>query len=179
MAGYWDSRKHYKYYIYIKYLCNKYIKPNYSIIDFGCRDTEVIFDIKCKEKYLLDIQNTYSQQQQIKIKEKNIIFLQKDIYKINYINKFNVSLCLQTLEHLESPSLAFQKIYSATTDYIILSLPYKWGYCHYHKYHMIEENGIFEWTKKIPVNSLIIEDNNRVKRIVNLYKKDYHNERIS
>lgn len=169
--SYWSNRKNYTYYDYVKKICTDLIGVDSSIIDFGCRDTEIIFDLSCKNKYLLDIENIYSKSQRNRIQELKIIFLQEDIYHIQYFNRFDISLCLQTLEHLDDPPTAFKKIFDATTKYIIISLPYKWQYCKYHKHHMIDENQIFIWTNLKPYITKIISDDS-IERIVNIYKKD-------
>ena len=56
MPNYWEKRKKLSYYSKIIEICSEILKnnENYSIIDFGCKNTEVIFDLKCDKKFLLD-----------------------------------------------------------------------------------------------------------------------------
>jgi SAM-dependent methyltransferase len=172
MANYWERRKGQDYYKLVKAICSKILLNNkhYSIIDFGCKNTEVIFDLKCDKKFLLDKKNKYKPYQKLKIVEKNIIFIEKSIYDIDYINEFDICICLQTLEHLENPEKAFQIIHKASKKYTIISLPYKWisgtkGHIHHH----IDEQLIKKWTGIEPDQSFIIKDNGY--RIINVYIK--------
>ena len=170
---YWNKRQHLAYYKKIIEICSKILKnnENYSIIDFGCKNTEVIFDLKCNKKFLLDKRNTYSKKQKLKISEKNIQFLEQNICDIEYENKFDICVCLQTLEHLKDPERAFQIIHKASKKYIIISLPYKWGARNPngHLHHNIEQQLIKKWTGIEPDQSFIIEDDRY--RIINVYIK--------
>jgi SAM-dependent methyltransferase len=169
---YWEKRKNNLYYRNIKKICSTILQgnENYSIIDYGCHDTELIFDLKCKNKFLLDKANYYSEEQRKNIAEKNIQFFKQSIYDIDYENKFDICLCLQTLEHLENPQKAFEIIHKSSKKYTIISLPYKWSEFKYHIHHHIDEHIIKEWTKLEPMISWIVEDN--VKRIINIYIKN-------
>ena len=171
---YWNKRQHFLYYKKIVEICSKILEgnENYSIIDFGCKNTEVIFDLKCDKKFLLDIKNKYKRYQKLKIAKKNIIFIEKSIYDIDYTNQFDICICLQTLEHLENPERAFQIIHKASKKYTIISLPYKWrsgtkGHIH----HNIDEQLIKEWTKLDPIQSYLTKDETS-ERIINVYTKN-------
>jgi len=172
--NYWNRRKELTYYSKIIEICSEMLKnnENYSIIDFGCKNTEVIFDLKCDKKFLLDKKDKYKPYQKLKIAEKNIIFIQKSIYDIDYINEFDICICLQTLEHLENPERAFQIIHKASKKYTIISLPYKWrsgtkGHIHHH----IDEQIIKKLTKIDPIQSYVIKDKD-LERIINVYTKN-------
>ena len=173
MPNYWERRKGHDYYKLVKAICSKILLNNkhYSIIDFGCKNTEVIFDLECDKKFLLDKKDRYKPYQKLKIVEKNIIFIEKSIYDIDYTNEFDVCICLQTLEHLEDPEKAFELIHKASKKYTIISLPYKWeiftkGHIHNH----IDEQLIKKWTKLEPIKSWIVGGVGG--RIVNIYIKN-------
>lgn len=171
--NYWKKRMGLVYYKKIIDICSEILidNKNYSIIDFGCRNTELIFDLKCDKKFLLDKKNTYNQRQKKIIEKKNIQYVCQSIYDIKYENEFDICLCLQTIEHLEDPKKAFELIYRASKKYIIISLPYKWvarnpnGHLH----HNIEQQLIKKWTGIEPDQSFIIEDDR--DRIINVYIK--------
>lgn len=172
MDSYWRRRSGLAYYQKIVEICSEILKnnENYSIIDFGCRNTEVIFNFKSKKKFLLDKKNFYSEEQKKIIIEKNITFLKESIFNIQYTNEFDICICLQTLEHLENPERAFQLIHKASKRYTIISLPYKStisvkGHIH----NNIDEQLIKKWTRIEPDQSFIIKDNGY--RIINVYIK--------
>jgi 2-polyprenyl-3-methyl-5-hydroxy-6-metoxy-1,4-benzoquinol methylase len=169
---YWEKRKNNLYYQKIKQICSDLIKENenYSIIDYGCHDTEVIFDLKCKNKFLLDLNNNYSVTQKQIILEKNIKFIKDSILNIKYQNEFDICLCLQTLEHLDNPKKAFEIIHKSSKNYTIISLPYQWSEFKCHLHHHIDEEVIKEWTQIDPNESFIVQDS-KVKRIINVYIK--------
>jgi hypothetical protein len=169
---YWKKRKNLLYYKKILEICSKILEDNenYSVIDFGCHNTELIFDLKCNNKFLLDKDNYYKEEQKKIITEKNIKFLKQSIYDVKYENEFDICLCLQTLEHLENPQKAFEIIHKSSSKYTIISLPYKWGECKYHTHHHISEELTKEWTQIDPTESYIIKDKN-LERIINIYIK--------
>jgi SAM-dependent methyltransferase len=171
--NYWKRRKELSYYKKIVDICSEILinNENYSIIDFGCRNTEIIFDLKCNKKFLLDKNNSYNEKQKKNIKEKNINFLEQSIYDIKFENEFDICLCLQVIEHLENPEKAFQLIHKASKRYTIISLPYKWetGNPKGHRHININEQVIKKWTGIEPDESFIIEDDK--DRIINIYIK--------
>jgi SAM-dependent methyltransferase len=169
---YWKKRKNDLYYQMIVKICSNLIKENenYSIIDYGCCDTEVIFDLKCKNKFLLDLNNNYSEKQKQIILEKNIKFIRDSIMSIKWQNKFDICLCLQTIEHLDDPRKAFENIHKSSKKYTIISLPYKWAEFKSHKHNHIDEEIIKEWTQIEPNESFIVRDNG-FERIINVYIK--------
>jgi SAM-dependent methyltransferase len=169
MGFYWKQRKAHTYYYDIIKICSKILKGNedFSIIDYGCRDTEVIFDLECNNKFLLDKENFYNKKQKNIIKNKNIKFLEKSIYDVNFENEFDICLCLQTLEHLDNPKKAFEIIHKSSKNYTIISLPYQWSQFKYHLHHHINEEVIKEWTGIEPSESFL-----NGNRIINIYIKN-------
>jgi SAM-dependent methyltransferase len=172
-SHYWRKRKEFSYYCKIQDICSEALinNENYSIIDFGCANTELIFNLKCNKKFLLDKKNCYNKKQKTIIEEKNIKFLEQSIYDIKFKNEFDICLCLQALEHLENPKKAFELIHQASKKYTIISLPYKWqtGNPKGHRHININEQLIKKWTGIEPDESFIIKDT-RV-RIINIYIK--------
>ena len=170
---YWKRRKNLLYYKKILEICSKILEgnENYSIIDFGCFNTELIFNLKCNNKFLLDKNNSYKEEQKKIIAEKNIKFLKQSIYDVKYQNEFDICLCLQTLEHLENPQKAFEIIHKSSRKYTIISLPYKWRECKYHTHHHINQELIKKWTQIDPNESYLIKDKN-LERIINIYIKE-------
>ena len=173
---YWNRRKGFAYYSKIIEICSEILKnnENYSIIDFGCKNTEVIFDLECDKKFLLDKENKYKPYQKLKIAEKNLIFIEKSIYDIDYTNEFDVCICLQTFEHLKHPEKVFELIHKASKKYTIISLPYKWKVSENtpnHIHNDIDEQLIKKWTKLNPIQSYIMKDRG-LERIINVYTKN-------
>jgi len=174
MCNYWTRRKDANYYRVVIEICSNILINNqhYSIIDFGCKNTEVIFDLKCDKKFLLDEENKYKPYQKLKIAEKKLIFIEKSIYDIDYTNEFDICICLQTLEHLKHPEKAFELIHKASKKYTIISLPYKWKvFPKGHIHNDIDEQLIKKWTKLNPIQSYVKKDRG-LERIINVYTKN-------
>jgi SAM-dependent methyltransferase len=174
MKSYWTDRKNFLYYKKIIEICSEIIKDNknYSIIDFGCKNTEIIFNLKCDKKFLLDRRNFYNEKQKKIILEKNIKFLEQSIYDIEFENEFDICICLQTLEHLEYPEKAFKLIHKASKKYTIISLPYKWK-SQLDNHSNINEQVIKKWTGIEPDDSFVIKEGQGgcSSRIINVYIK--------
>ena len=179
MSQYWNSRSKYHYYKRVDYLLDSLINNEYkdshpSIIDIGCRDTQVIFNHR-GDKTLLDIKNFYRELECQRIDELGITFIESSIYDYTPNTTYDIALCLQTLEHLDDPALAFQKVLGMS-KYSIISLPYMWNEGNkFHKHHYIDEKVIYEWANKEPVDSFKVVSYNQKNRrnscrIINLYK---------
>ena len=179
MSHYWTTRINFNYYKRVNYLLDNLINNEYkdshpSIIDIGSRDTEVIFNYR-GDKTLLDIKNCYNKAQTNKIQELGINFIQDSIYTYTPNRTYDIALCLQTLEHLDDPALAFQKVLGMS-KYSIISLPYKWEPDYEdgsnHSQHLVDENIIQQWSNKEPIESYKESESSKpdLVRIINLYK---------
>jgi hypothetical protein len=176
MGQYWNTRSASNYYKFIDNLFKQitteiFDNKEISLIDVGCRDTEVIFEWPGK-KTLLDIKNYYSTEQYNRLLKSGITFIQKSLYEYVPEEKYDLTLCLQTIEHLHEPAMAFEKLFDMS-NYTIISLPYRWPPIDCHVYHRIDEETIFNWAKKEPISSTKIAEDKQSScsvRIVNLYK---------
>jgi len=65
---------------------------------------------------------------------------------------FDLGLCPQVLEHLYNPKKFVCKIFKVC-KIAIISVPYKWGKgcCLDHIHDPIDEDKLFSWTGKVPV----------------------------
>lgn len=86
--------------------------------------------------------------------------------------KYDMCTCLQVLEHIQDEHVSgfAEKLFTCSPR-VLISVPYMWshGSCKYHYQDPVDEKKLFKWTKRHPVESILVEDNNR-RRLINLYK---------
>ena len=79
---------------------------------------------------------------------------------------------MQTLEHVKDVKEFSEKLLNIS-KILIISVPYKWkkGATKSHIHDPVDENKLFSWFLKNPTYSEIVEEENKVKRIINIYNQ--------
>jgi 2-polyprenyl-3-methyl-5-hydroxy-6-metoxy-1,4-benzoquinol methylase len=141
-----------------------YIKNCNSIIDVGSGNTPILENFMVKKKVSIDIRKPYVAE--------DVISIKKDFLQYNSDEKFDVCLCLQTLEHVKDVK-EFSKKLLNISKILIISVPYKWkeGHCKYHINDPVDEDKLFSWFLKNPMYSEIVKEENKIKRIINIYNQ--------
>lgn len=162
--NYYSSREHLKYYKRVISLSLPYTKNCNSIIDVGSANVPMLDNFRAKKKVSLDIRQPYVAE--------DVISIKKDFLQYNSDEKFDVCLCLQTLEHVKDAKKFSEKLLNISNT-LIISVPYKWkkGATKSHIHDPVDENKLFSWFLKNPTYSEIVEEENKVKRIINIYKQ--------
>jgi len=79
-----------------------------------------ILDIGCTDNYLKNKLNNYTG---IDIEPKSDDIIKMSVEKLNISKRYDIVLCLETLEHLDDPAFALNKIKKIAKKYIIISVP--------------------------------------------------------
>jgi glycosyltransferase involved in cell wall biosynthesis len=163
-SNYFNSRKNLKYYKRVISLSLPYIKNCHSIIDVGSGNTPILENFMVKKKVSIDIRKPYVAE--------DVISIKKDFLQYNSDEKFDVCLCLQTLEHVKDVK-EFSKKLLNISKILIISVPYQWkkGRTKSHIHDPIDKNKLFSWFLKNPTYSEIVVEENKIKRIINIYNQ--------
>lgn len=155
---YWTTRKNLNYYKEVIKLAKKYSPNAKSVIDVGSHNSEFLTQFDwIPNKTAIDIMRTPS------IPGADNIM--GDFMKYEPKHPFDLVLCLQVLEHLESPGVFVQKLLE-TGKIAIISVPYKWpeGKCRFHVQDPVDEEKFLNWTKKPWIEQVIVDDG--LKRLI-------------
>lgn len=161
---YWKRRSNLRYYDEVVNLCQLFAINVKSVIDVGSHKSEVLRRLSfIKDRTALDIGCLPEMG--------GISKIRKDFMKYEPDRKYDLALCLQVLEHVDSPEKFMSKVLSISKISII-SVPYMWPQAKYHKHNMINEEKLFKWAKKHPVYSKVISEKNCAgdnRRIIQVY----------
>jgi hypothetical protein len=162
-AGYWESRKDYRYYREVLNMGRKHASGATSVIDVGCRDTRILerFDW-IPSKTALDFG-----QRPVVLGATN---LQKDFLDYAPVERFDLVLCLQVLEHLKDPAPFARKLL-ATARTAIISVPYRWpaGTCPEHPQDPVTAEKLLAWTgRRWQDHVLVVDEGNQQRLVVTL-----------
>jgi glycosyltransferase involved in cell wall biosynthesis len=163
-SNYVNNRKHLKYYKRVISLSLPYTKNCNSIIDVGSGNVAMLDNFIAKKKISIDLRNPYVAE--------DVISIKKDFLQYNSDEKFDICLCLQTLEHVKDVKEFSEKLLNIS-KILIISVPYKWkkGGTKSHIHDPVDENKLFSWFLKNPTYSEIVEEENKDKRIIHIYNQ--------
>ena len=160
--SYWNTRKNLHYYVDVVRLARQHAGDARSVIDVGPRDTPFVLQLDwIPSRTALDIDFAPTIPDTTNI--------QADFLQYQPVEKFDLVLCLQVLEHLDDPRTFAQKLF-ATGKTVILSVPYMWplGFCEYHLQDPIDEAKILSWTGRPFVDKSIVTDDG-LRRIIGVF----------
>ena len=162
-TGYWQQRTKHLYYKKIVEIVNEKFDNCNSVIDVGSSNTEILKQFtNIKNKTALDKKNLPS------IPDINTVHT--DFLEYEIVEKFDLVLCLQVLEHLENPKEFTQKLFSLGEN-IIISVPYKWkkNQSIYHLQDPVDEDKLKSWTDTDPDELFYITESDKTERVIALY----------
>lgn len=162
-TGYWQKRTKHRYYKKIVKIVNENFDNCNSVIDVGSSNTEILKQFKnIKNKTALD-----------KGRLPNIPDVDNvciDFFDYEIVNKFDLVLCLQVLEHLENPKEFTLKLFSLG-KHVIISVPYKWkeDQSIYHLQDPVDEEKLKSWTETDPDELFYITESDKTERMIAVY----------
>lgn len=121
-----------------KFLLNNFYSEIYGLIEF-CLPIKNLVDVGCGEGFgIYRLQRKFSGESftitGVDISKKSLEICKKmnpsvplyegDIYKLPFASKkFEMVMCLETLEHLEHPEVALEELCRVSKKYLLLSVP--------------------------------------------------------
>lgn len=165
--SYWKDRRHFNYYRKVVELAREFAGKAKSVIDVGGGECDYVSDLEwIPDRHLIDLAEIPPRAGTTMIKG--------DFSTYNFCRKYDLVLCLQTLEHLQRPRLFAEKLFEIGST-VIISVPYKWkrGVCKEHLQDPVDEEKVYHWTRRKPIYSVIVEENRNPKwnkRWVAVYK---------
>lgn len=164
-SSYWSNRKDHIYLSAAKSMCLKFSNLK-RVIDVGSRGTPILeWFGTVNHRVSIDLFSPYVAD--------GVQSIKGDFMEFDDQNNFDLLLCLQVLEHLEAPKIFAKKILK-TARFSIISVPYKWkkGWCNEHLQDPVDENKLYEWFEKLPLETYLASEINGTQRLVHLYEGD-------
>jgi hypothetical protein len=162
---YWESRKHFRYVLYVQELVRILERDAKSAIDVGARDTPIIEDFDwIEDRSTLDYSNSYSSER--------VKGISVDFFKFDPPQHYDLALCLQVLEHIHDAVGFAQKLFQIA-DRVMITVPYKWraGANKWHVQDPVDFNKLHSWTGREPLISAIIQERMGPRRILAYYRQ--------
>jgi hypothetical protein len=157
---YWESRKHLLYYKEVVRLARKHCGAARSVIDVGAKQNPFVLQLGwIADKTRLDI---------VPIPPlAGCLTIEADFMDYRVTEPFDLVLCLQVLEHLESPAQFARKLLE-TGRTVIVSVPYKWpkGLVPSHRQDPVDEHLLREWTGIDWIDESVVREHNGVERMI-------------
>jgi hypothetical protein len=163
---YWDSRKHFRYVLYVQQLVRILESDAKSAIDVGARDTPIMEDLGwIEDRWTLDYSNPYSSER--------VKGISVDFFKFDPPKRYDLALCLQVLEHIHDAAGFAQKLFQIA-DRVLITVPYKWraGSNKWHVQDPVDFDKLHRWTEREPLISAIIQERKGTRRIFAYYRQD-------
>jgi hypothetical protein len=160
---YWGERKNLHYYSKVVELAREFAPDATTVLEVGPRDTPFLEQFEW-----IPSKTTIDRYFQPVVR--GATNLQGDFLKFEPQHLFDLVLCLQVLEHLESPQLFAQKLLD-TGKIIIISVPYKWraGYCKWHVQDPVDDDKLLTWTNRQWLRRVVVADDG-IDRLIAVFE---------
>jgi SAM-dependent methyltransferase len=159
--SHWKMRKHLKYYWEVVRLAKMYVPAGSAMIDVGAGETDVVGALKgFDRRVMLDIHPIRP--------KRGVEIVNTDFMEYRPDTRFDLVLCLQVLEHLESPEAFARKLFEIGRT-VIISVPYRWpeGAWPWHVQDPVDEAKLERWTGRRPTEIRIVADER--ERLIAVY----------
>lgn len=166
-SDYWTKRKDHIYLLVVRTIVEQLGKKAQSVIDVGSNGCPYLewFDW-VDDRTSIDIRNPYS--------SATVDSVKADFLDWEPDKKYDMSLCLQVLEHVDDAFLFAQKLLDLS-ELAVVSVPYKWpaGRTTGHIHDPVDENKMRQWFGREPNFSYIAaEVVSPVSRLICVYERD-------
>lgn len=167
MGKYWQSRLESLYYRAVFQVVSVVGRDARSILDVGSGDTSYI-------KWFGWIDRKVQVSPKFKEQLEGVERISADFFEWEPGERFDVTICLQVLEHVRNAA-AFCERLKATTSHLVISVPYKWraGSAKNHVHDPVDEEKLGAWMK-VPANyHFIVPEPFGARRLIAYY--DFEN----
>ena len=160
---YWQLRREFNYYREVVRLAKHYVPLGGRAIDVGASDARLLSRLDWfSHRIALDVRRIPRQ--------RGVETIVRDFMTYESAHDIDLVFCLQVLEHLADPSSFAQKVLR-TGRTAIISVPWQWprGLGEGHVQDPIDGGKLEQWTQRVPVETVIVEDKGR-KRLIAVYQ---------
>lgn len=147
--GYWGAREHMKYYQTAIQLAQQYTSNVQSILDIGGRDCLYSLTINAEKRITID--------PDVGPNHPEITWLRKDFMQWEPDQIYDLTFCLQVLEHLSNPEAFLQKIL-LWSKVAIVSVPFNWPPTEGHLQNYLQPTIFEQWAGKTPDNIVLVTE---------------------
>lgn len=163
MSSYWERRYTLLYYFAVFQVVSAVGRNARSILDVGSGNTDYIkwFGwIDRKVQLNLKFNNELAGVERI----------EADFLNWNVTEFFDVTICLQVLEHVEEAEKFCDKL-KETSSNLVISVPYKWraGNSKSHVHDPVDKDKLRSWMKLKPNHSLVVAEPFGSRRLIAYY----------
>jgi hypothetical protein len=162
---YWQTRCGFQYYYEALRLCRKHAGEAKSVLEVGPRDTHFLDWVDwVPRKVAID---RYFQPEILDAES-----IQGNFLNWSLTDSFDLTVCLQVLEHLEEV-VPFARKLRQTCYILVVSVPYKWpaGYCKWHRQDPVDLPKLVQWLGQPPLEFTIANDCG-ADRLVGVFRGD-------
>jgi SAM-dependent methyltransferase len=163
--GYWDRRRHFRYYREVVRLAREHVPAGGAVLDVGAHETELLEELGWfRRRVALDAHRVPARP--------GVQTVVADFNRFDPAPRFDLVLCLQVLEHLEAPEPFARKLLE-TGRTAIISVPYRWPpwVTDEHLHDPVDEAKLRAWTGRKPIESSTITDLG-MERLIVVYRGD-------
>jgi len=166
-SDYWSARKNHIYLLAVRTIVEQLGQKAQSLVDVGSNGCPYLDWFEwIHNRTSIDIDNPYTRP--------SVHAVKADFMKWEPDKKYDMSLCLQVLEHVEEPHSFAQKLLNLS-DVAVISVPYNWpaGRTKGHIHDPVDEKKMYDWFGREPNFSYIAtEVVSPVSRLVCVYERD-------
>lgn len=159
--NYWQRRRNLVYLREVRILVNNLARDAQSILDVGSNGCPYLewFDW-IPRRVSIDIRLPYSSERVEAVKA--------DFLVHRFAERFDVSLCLQVLEHVPDAAAFAQRLLASARHHVIVSVPYKWAADRSpnHIHDPVDEAKLAKWFGRPPTHSCIVRERRGTERII-------------
>jgi len=163
VAGYWETRRDFRYYDEAVRLARKHAPNGVAALDVGAHETRVLQRLDWFERRVaLDVGAVDPGD--------GVETIVADFAEFEPRESFDLVLCLQVLEHLEDPC-GFARKLLATAPTAIVSVPHRWPpwTTDEHPHDPVDGSKLHAWTERDPVETSVVEDLG-MERLIAVYR---------
>jgi SAM-dependent methyltransferase len=161
--GYWEARRHFRYYREVVRFAGEHVPAGGAVIDVGAHETELLERLDWfRRRVALDVRYV--------LPRPGVETVIADFNEFVPAGRFDLVLCLQVLEHLEDPKPFARKLLD-TGRTVIISVPYRWAPWveEAHLHDPVDGPKLRVWTGRDPIETSVVEDLG-MERLISVYR---------
>lgn len=148
---YWEARQNARYLQEVRRLVNEVAGDAKSILDVGSNGCGYLdWFPQFERRVSLDLRRPYV--------ASGIESVRVDFFKYEVLERFDIVLCLQVLEHVPDATAFAQRLIASARRHVIISVPYKWpeGRHRDHVHDPVDEAKMLGWLGCEPSYSRVV-----------------------